>query len=272
VPYRFTTSADGTDLHRRGVRPHDLFLKGRFLQRSRRDLRVIQPTAYCGSVATRHLVDDAHLSGATSLGQAVDLALEHVASSRGPTLTYLYWPEPDTTAHRLGTHDARTIAVLHALDAALERLADGLAARASGRTRLVVTADHGHLDAPVSGWNRLDPHGPLAATLRSPPAGEPRALTFHVRPGREVEFRDRVVESLGSTFFLISADDVVALRLLGPEPMSSEVRARLGDLLAVSCGEFVSEMSLPGRERGMALRSNHGGLTPDETLVPLVLG
>lgn len=271
VPYRWSAADDGTGLDALGVLPSDVFPAGRLLDRAPRNVRAIQPAAYCGSVASRSVADDSHMCGAASLGEAVDLVLEHVESARGPTLTYLYWPEPDGVAHRHGTSHPRTIQMLHALDAALARLSEELCRRAPGPARIVVTADHGHLDAPRSARTQLDPGGPLAATLRAPPAGEPRALTFHVRAGCEARFAELAHETLGASHFLLDAHDVDALRLLGPVPVTPEVRARLGDVLAVSRGDAVAEMSRRGEERAMVLRSNHGGFTPAETLVPLLM-
>jgi hypothetical protein len=96
-----------------------------------------------------------------SIGERFEVAQELLRTERGDSLTYLYVPELDQTAHSLGVSSGKWLQDLEDLDAAVR----SLAARLSKHDAILVTADHGVLDVPESqhvyldefnfGWNRV---------------------------------------------------------------------------------------------------------------------
>ena len=62
----------------------------------------------------------------------------------GPPVCIMYLPQVDSLAHKLGTAHEQTLQAARQVDRLLEELAEGL----PPSSRLVMTADHGHLDAP----------------------------------------------------------------------------------------------------------------------------
>ena len=76
--------------------------------------------------------------------------------------------------------------------------------------------------------------------------------------------------SLGDDFFLLTTDELIDLRLLGPDSPTPRVRERLGDYAAIARGAaMLNSRGLDSSANRMA--STHGGLTPQEVMVPVLL-
>ena len=112
----------------------------------------IGPKAYAGSEFTRATMRGAAYLGGRSIGERFEVAEELLRTERGDSLTYLYVPELDQTAHSLGVASDKWLQDLEDLDAAVR----GLAARLGKNDALLVTADHGVLDVPQSQHIYLD--------------------------------------------------------------------------------------------------------------------
>ena len=76
----------------------------------------------------------------------------------------------------------------------------------------------------------------------------------------------------GDAFMLLATDDVERLRLLGPDPISTHTRARIGDFTAIARGAAVLEYT-PTGQPGPVLKTvaTHSGLTPQEMRIPLIV-
>ncbi len=228
----------------------------------------ILPQAIVDSVFSGYLSGSMPRTGYAALAEAVDAVAERVIEARGPTYTYLYVPSVDYAGHELGFRDAGTLAVA----AALEQALDSLAQRLSGRARIVVTADHGGLDAGPARIHMLRPSDPLVRMLRREPSGDSRVACFHVREGEDARFRETFIDRFGDRFFLITVDEAEDLSLFGPGPLSGETRRRLGSFIAVSSAADVLLYEWPSRAAEDKLFVGyHSGLTPAEMLVPLIL-
>ena len=127
--------------------------------------------------------------------------------------------------------------------------------------------DHGLLDTRPDAVHTITDSDPLVQALRAPPSGDSRVLYMLPRDGREERVRDMFRERFGDRFFLIDADEAEELELLGPGPMSTETRRRIGGLIAVSRGVDVVQY----RPYAAPMVGHHSGLTPDEMMIPLIV-
>jgi hypothetical protein len=267
TPYPWVTMRDGTSLTDLGIRREDVFLGPRAFDRCGRDAMMLMPAAVVGSPASVSTFDPERLIGIESLCAGVDRIVARVRAATEPTFTYLYWPSVDILAHDLGSSHTNTLAEVAHVDAELARMHAELAER----VRMVVTADHGHLDFVDEEKIEVAPDGEIAATLTTRPAGEARILYLHARAGEARRFEDLFREHAGEHFFLLTLEEVDELRLLAPDPLAEAVRARVGTHVAIARGHAGIEFCEPGRHRAMRFVSMHGGLTADEMRVPLVL-
>jgi hypothetical protein len=154
------------------------------------------------------------------------------------------------------------------MDRELERLAAGIGHRA----RIVVTADHGFLDADKEERYQIRIADPLLDYLRFPPSGDARVLYLHLREGAHDQVRHYFRRRFKGQFWLLTVDEVEELELFGPGPVAPEAKSRWGDLIAISKGRSVVEYRPPGNNgRIMEEASQHSGLTPAEMRVPLAV-
>jgi hypothetical protein len=238
------------------------------MQRMPRAAAVVQPRAIINSAYSTFIGGDAERIPYNNLSQAVAAIARRIRDSHHPTHTYWYIPNVDREAHEHSCNSAEVRAALRELDRALAALADRLKGTSS---RIVLTADHGHLDVgakiPLAADDSLCDH------LRAAPSGDMRISFFHVRDGEfgafEGEFRSR----FGEHFVLITTDQLDELRLLGPEPLSEETRRRVGDYAAIALDAAVLRYTgdLDG-DHFMHQRSHHSGLSSREMTVPLIVG
>jgi hypothetical protein len=132
--------------------------------------------------------------------------------------------------------------------------------------RIVVSADHGVIATPRTSVVALTAKDELVTMLLAPPDGDGRAPRFHLRPGALDHFCEGFRERFGDQCALITVDEAQEMRLYGPQPIADDVRERFGDLQAIPLDDSVlvygTDPWLPG---------NHGGLSPEEMRIPLVI-
>jgi len=132
-------------------------------------------------------------------------------------------------------------------------------------TRIVVSADHGQIDV-ADGDTCLLPDGdPMLDVLLAAPSGDPRVPLFHVRPGRRAEFEAMFHDRFGQRFALLTADEAASTQLLGPA-VSAGTRALLGDYAAIP-----GTASVLRHRPETPMRGYHGGMTPAECRIPLIV-
>ena len=226
------------------------------------EVTVAAPAQFEGSGLTRAVLRGGHYRGAVTAADAIAHA---VAGSRlgDRSLVYCYTPDLDTTGHVRGVDSEAWRIALTLVD----RYAEELAARLPRGTVLHVTADHGMVDVGEDDKLDLDARPDLLAGVRAV-AGEPRARHVHALPGAAGDVLAAWQESLGDVVQVLSRTQAVEAGLLGPVVTPQALR-RTGDVVAVSTGA----LSLVQRERDpfmSALVGQHGAMTPDEVLVPLL--
>jgi hypothetical protein len=201
--------------------------------------------------------------GAQSVGERI--AATATAVRRGDrALTYTYFGDLDATGHRSGCTSAAWRAELVHVDRYVEQLAAALPAG----TTLVVTSDHGMLDVPVE--NRWDvATTPALDDGVEAVSGDLRGIQVHVRDGAVTDVLSAWRETLGAAFWVVPQDEAVEAGLYGP--VRDHVRARLGDLLALALRDHVVVDSRMMPPVILRLVGMHGGVTPAELGIPLLV-
>jgi hypothetical protein len=227
---------------------------------------LVVPAEHVGSVYTSYVAGGAAVEGYRNPAEGVELVARRLRDSRGRTYTYLYLPQVDSLCHDHGPGAEPVTRMLRSLDGLIGGMLGGFAESA----RIVVTGDHGLIGAPPESAVVLDEGDEIESLLVAPPAGDPRAPVFHVREGRSDEFREAFASRAGGLFELLAADEVEALRLMGPGRLSPVTRRRLGTFVGISRGAA----TLWHRPKGGEVaphRGVHAGLSRAEMEVPLIL-
>ena len=205
--------------------------------------------------------------GYKDLEDAAGAVLKRLRESSGPTFTNLYIPHVDSASHGYGIGHDMTKQVVRVVDSLLGRINANLPPNAV----MVVSADHGLIDVDADA-HEIKPDDELVGHLEHEPWGTAPSVMLQVRDDRAVEFEARFRERFGEDFYLLPTDEVLELGLLGPGPVSTVTRRRMGNYLALSAGSSAIHFNYHRtRERGPRKVADHGGLTPAEMIVPLIV-
>ena len=217
---------------------------------------------YCRGNSTDH-----GRYGYTGLEDAAEAVLKRLRECSGPTLTNLYIPHVDSASHGYGIgHDATRQAI-----ASVDNLLGRISAHLPPNAAMVVSADHGLVDVAADA-HEMEPDDELVGYLEHEPWGTAPSAMLQVREDRAVEFEARFRERFGEDFYLLPTDEALELELFGPGPVSPVTRRRMGNYLALSAGSSAIHYNYHRtRERGPRKVADHGGLTPDEMMIPLIV-
>lgn len=211
-----------------------------------------------------------HSAGAEIVGYAglEGMLAALTAALRAPSppgYVYAYWPDFDHCAHVRGCSSDSARELLRAADAAL---ADWAATMAGSGVQLLVTADHGFIDAPAERLIELEQLPSLADCLAGPLSGERRAVFCHLKPGRARDF-ERSLQALDSACIPWRSSDLVAAGRFGPGELHPRLLERIGDYTLEMKADWTLRDTVPG-ERAHRLIGVHGGTSEAEMTVPLV--
>lgn len=263
LPFRVRTGRHA--LREAGVTPAQLFGLAPLFDRLPLPSHVVSPRQIVHSDFNVALSGKARRHAYESLDEmaAVIAALLRISAER--SYVHAYWPQIDTLAHEFGVHSAPVAEAFAALDAAFARLLD---VAQETRSRIVVTADHGFVDADET--IDLDDHPDLRETLLLPLCGEPRVAYAYLRSGREAQFEAYIRAHLADRVHVLRSEDLVRQGWLGPGAAHPGLRDRLGDFVLVPRGRAILRDWLQGEARYTHV-GMHGGLSAAEMIVPLVV-
>lgn len=206
--------------------------------------------------------------------------LLHPSATGSPRLFYLYIDEIDAIGHRHGPRSPHLAAEIDSLFTQLERILwPGLEGRC-GNTLLVLTADHGQIevDPATTMYLNLSPHfarlQPLLAQNRRgqtlTPGGSPRDVFLYTRPGAADEAAAVIEKIVAGRADVRKTADLIAGGYFGPAPASSRLLDRMSELVILPHpGETVWWYEKDRFEQ--KFYGHHGGLTPQEIEIPLLL-
>jgi hypothetical protein len=265
----FATRFGAQSLEGLGVPAPDVFPKPSLLSATPRDRMLLLPGAVARGGFSTYLAGGAGVAAYRSLADAFEQVAAFIERASSPTCCIVYTSRIDEVAHEHGPAHLELVGAVRALDAQVALLARLL----GGRARIVLTADHGHLPVSIGGRAILRADDPLGQMLAAPPSGDARMAVFHLLPNvHQFEFERLFRSRFGGQFALVTPDEVERLQLLGPTPLSSRTRERLGDFIAIALGADVLEYRGGGApDRRLAARSQHSGLSAAEIRVPFVL-
>lgn len=223
---------------------------------------VATAASFGGSGLTRAVLRGGRFEGTVSGG---DLISRIASASRdgNRTLVYGYVSEMDLVGHVRGPDSDSWLAQLTLLDRFVEQLADTLPADAS----LLVTADHGMTTIPEEDKVDFDDSATLQDGVLAL-AGEPRARYVHARVGAQADVFASWQAQLSDRMWVLRRDEAIAAGLFGPT-VSTAARARIGDVVAIS-HSTTAVVRRKAESRLSALPGQHGALTDDDLLVPLL--
>ena len=195
--------------------------------------------------------------------------LRHLVEARLAERQYLwvYTGEVDHFSHFYHPDDERTAAEFAAFSLGFERLfLDKLSPAARKETLVLLTADHGmvatHKDPLYDAAN----HPGLTRLLHIMPTGEHRLMYLFTRPGQGTAVQDYYNQTWPGQFAFLDPAEAVAAGLFGPGQPHPRLYDRLGDFIVAAR----QRAYLWWADKENILVGRHGGLVPEEMLVPLL--
>jgi hypothetical protein len=184
-----------------------------------------------------------------------------VMKSPDPAFAYVYWNEPDHLIHLKGCGHPDVGQKVFAIEEGISQLAEEL----PRDTLLLITADHGLIDAVP---DYLDEHPALGRMLLRPPVVEARAAALYVHTHERPFFQEAFMEAFGDRYRLLTARQLLTGGLLGTPSQAFRpgIEAFVGDFFAIALG---TGALYPSRDRCHII-GMHGGLTMQEMQVPLI--
>ena len=200
--------------------------------------------------------------GADRIGERIAGAV--VGSTHRPSLTYLYDSDLDWTGHKYGVDSPQWLQQLAAIDAEAVQLREAL----PDDVRLLVTADHGMVDSTTASRMDVDQHDELRDGLVLL-GGEARFRHLYCADGAVSSVAAAWTELLRDRADVVTREDAIARGWFGP--VTELVLPRLGDVM-VAARDDLAVFSSKDFSYEMSLVGLHGSLTPDEMLIPILVG
>lgn len=186
-----------------------------------------------------------------------------------PMLIGAYYGQLDTICHGYGTGTPQHAAEVAQIDAALRREIFEPIDRPD--TLFMMYADHGHINCDDAHTIDLVEDRALMRDLAVGPTGEGRARYLHVRHGRLEAVRSHLTEQYGAFTTILDADEAIERGLFGPATPAERSRDRIGDLLLLPHQNYYFHHYPTQRRKSLhGMIGRHGGLAPEEMLVPFV--
>jgi hypothetical protein len=180
---------------------------------------------------------------------------------------WIYWGEVDYLSHWYGPDDERTVEEFNLFSTAFERIfLERLKPSARGNTLVVLIADHGQANTHPDPYYDLKNHPSITRRLHMLPTGENRLAFLHLRPGQREAVREYVDRTWPGQFYILDSAFAASTGLFGPGEPHADLPNRLGDLTLLARGEAYLWWS----NKENHLFGRHGGLSPDEMLVPFL--
>lgn len=257
----------GEELTQFGFRPEDYFESPTvlaLLDRAGINANAYTYAGYAGSGLSRLLYCHQQPHPYVALGDLFSRVLQQI---QGPSRQFqlLYWSNLDTVAHNTG---ACSEAFAIELSLLIALLRDEIFPRLDEDTAFIICADHGHIDGNDNEAIDLSSIPGLLDLFRMVPAGEGRETHLFIRSG-EVEHARELLEIAGH-MQVFTREAFLDSGLLGGYPTRPEIQERLGDLVVFPHGSRRTLFPYEPRPH-TAMIGRHGGLSPEEMLVPLLV-
>jgi hypothetical protein len=180
---------------------------------------------------------------------------------------WVYTGQIDHFSHYYHPDDERTAAEFGEYSRAFEQnFLERLSPALRRGTLVLLMADHGMLATQKSAHYDLRNHPDLSRLLHILPTGEHRLMLLFTRPGQADQVRSYFDQTWPGKFIFLDPSEAVAKGLFGPGTPHPHLADRLGDMIVAARDEAYIWWA----DKENPLIGQHGGLSADEMIVPLL--
>ncbi len=223
----------------------------------------IAAAEYQSTGYTRATMAQAQFIAADSIVERFEAANE-IFRGVGPSISYLYIPELDKQAHHTGWKSDAWSARLEEVDGLMRRFVERLPANAA----VILTADHGMVDSSVA--EKIMVNDYLDNSMISWVGGDPRSIYLYLdTPENTLPLLAELQNSLAGVATFFSAKQLVDAGWYGP--FEDSFLSRLPDVIGLASGNYTLFHKGYSKPRSIAMVGHHGGVSPAEIKVPLIV-
>lgn len=186
--------------------------------------------------------------------------LEEICKLEESNFTYVYWADPDATAHEYGTKTLTLKIRLEELEQRIIKLNENL----PNETCIFITADHGLIDIENIYLNEyIDFYNMLSKKI----SGESRFTQFYVKNEFKDSFKEEFNKLFGDKFILYTKEELLDSKLCGKFTPHESIKTTLGDFCAISTSNY----AFFDAKKDLEFVAHHAGLTTEEMEIPVIL-
>jgi predicted AlkP superfamily pyrophosphatase or phosphodiesterase len=193
--------------------------------------------------------------------------LRKVLEHRGPSLIIVYHSGVDTLAHRYGPYSEEVTFELASVEHNIGHFIDSLSHETKKETLMVLAADHGLADTNQPYY--LKDYEDLNSRLMLPPVGDGRATYLYSKPDQKSALENAFRTNIEG-FKLLSSDELINNGAFGTPGNMEGLKEKVGDFTALSTSQRIIEYPFYEDDRNREQLGAHGGMTPEEMVVPLL--
>jgi hypothetical protein len=222
----------------------------------------VGPGEYANSGFTKATMPAATYLAAQSIGDRFKVAAREL--SKAGTLLYLYVPELDQVAHRLGTQSRKWLETIEELDSELASFSRGLPSGAGA----LLTADHGVIDVDQSRHVYLEELESLEELVMI--GGDPRCGYLYFPNHTDlISKRAQLTTDLVGLADVVTVQDLVETGWL--HALSTTASKVAPDLIILPKGDRVIYHRGFAKQKSLEMIGQHGGMNKAEWEVPLLV-
>jgi len=177
---------------------------------------------------------------------------------------YIYWGELDTRSHRLGPLHSHVREEWNTFAHFLIQFLSAAASSNRRKTLFLLTADHGQITTETLPEYDLKKHAGLTNHLIMKPTGESRLPFLFIKKDHEEMVVRYLATHWDQQFEMVSSAEFLNSGLMGFRKVYKGTTDRIGDWVVIPRNNaywwWVNKENI--------LRGRHGGLSPQEMLVP----
>ena len=195
-------------------------------------------------------------------------------TEKGPAYFYVYIDDTDSIEHEYGPCTEEHYAQLSAISYLLKKeLLEKINKKIASKTLLLITADHGQINASPKETIYLNKYRNLIKTFQKgkkapiPPTGSPRDVFLHIKENKLENVEAFLSTKLKGKAKIIKTEEAVKIGLFGINKPKKEFYERAGNLMILPYKNYtVWYEHIKGKK--LENLGYHGGLSEEEMLVP----
>lgn len=277
--FSFSGSAERDQLKATGIDPKTLY-PPRSIYRRLKGLgvksQVFQHREYTPSTYSNIAFDGANARGFKTLPEILVNLRQALAEAKGKNYFFFYYDKIDSINHEYGPDSAQADAEIDTFLTVLERHFFSQKSKTTGKTLLLLTADHGqaevdpkttiYLNRAFPGFEKFVKTSADGKLLV--PGGSCRDLFLYIKEEHLAEVQALLTEGLAGKADVLRTADLLDAGYFGPK-ITPRLRERIGNLIILSY-RYESVWWYEKGKYEQKYYGHHGGLTPQEMEIPLL--